>query len=356
MNEETIIDDTVIVGDLVRIQGIILAEDGTFLAQRIKRVDEVRHFEFVGVVQNIAPDTWRISGLDIAVNDETKIDRKIIVGDVVEVEGEILADGKWLAHEIWLHDEDGEAEFEFTGRVDSIDPWVVAGIPFETDTYTKIDSGIDVGDLVHVEGQILAGGTWLATEIRLVSDDALTFAFIGLVDSIDPWVISGIPLTVDADTLIDGDLLPGDLVRARGFILPDGTLLATLIERLDEDPAGCYTLTTTVIGVNGNQVTLKGLPPITLHDGNLVDGDITPNAIVTVSICFAEDGSVIIISIVVVISTPMLPGPPPSPGPGNGGNVTICHKPGTPAEMTKVLPLSALNGHLGHGDTLGPCR
>ncbi|NJD07228.1 MAG: hypothetical protein FIA97_12145 [Methylococcaceae bacterium] len=35
--------------------------------------------------------------------------------------------------------------------------------------------------------------------------------------------------------------------------------------------------------------------------------------------------------------------------------VTICHKPGTPAEKTKVIPTSALRGHLGHGDSLGPC-
>jgi prepilin-type N-terminal cleavage/methylation domain-containing protein len=35
--------------------------------------------------------------------------------------------------------------------------------------------------------------------------------------------------------------------------------------------------------------------------------------------------------------------------------VTICHKPGTPAEQTKTIPNSALAGHLGHGDTAGPC-
>jgi hypothetical protein len=35
--------------------------------------------------------------------------------------------------------------------------------------------------------------------------------------------------------------------------------------------------------------------------------------------------------------------------------VTICHKPGTPAEQTKRVPQQAVRGHLGHGDTLGPC-
>jgi len=35
--------------------------------------------------------------------------------------------------------------------------------------------------------------------------------------------------------------------------------------------------------------------------------------------------------------------------------VTLCHKPGTPAEKTLTLPASAAAGHLGHGDTQGAC-
>ena len=36
--------------------------------------------------------------------------------------------------------------------------------------------------------------------------------------------------------------------------------------------------------------------------------------------------------------------------------VTICHKPGTPAEQTKSVPEEAVPGHLGHGDYLGECK
>lgn len=35
--------------------------------------------------------------------------------------------------------------------------------------------------------------------------------------------------------------------------------------------------------------------------------------------------------------------------------VTVCHKPGTPAEKTMEIPQSAVSGHLGHGDSQGPC-
>ena len=41
---------------------------------------------------------------------------------------------------------------------------------------------------------------------------------------------------------------------------------------------------------------------------------------------------------------------------GNGNLVTICHKPGTPAEKTLTIPESALEGHLGHGDFIGSCE
>ena len=36
--------------------------------------------------------------------------------------------------------------------------------------------------------------------------------------------------------------------------------------------------------------------------------------------------------------------------------VTICHKPGTPAEKTMEVPQSAVDGHLRHGDHPGPCE
>jgi len=35
--------------------------------------------------------------------------------------------------------------------------------------------------------------------------------------------------------------------------------------------------------------------------------------------------------------------------------VTICHKPDTVDEETKQIPINALKGHLGHGDTEGEC-
>lgn len=127
-----------------------------------------------------------------------------------------------------------DRRFKFTGPVNNIDPWVVAGLSFVTDAFTEIDDGIKISDLVYVEGQILADGTWLATEIRRLSDDnALTFHFIGTVERIEPWLISGLPIAVDANTLIDDRIEVGSLVRVRGLIRPNGDWLATHIVRLN---------------------------------------------------------------------------------------------------------------------------
>ena len=35
--------------------------------------------------------------------------------------------------------------------------------------------------------------------------------------------------------------------------------------------------------------------------------------------------------------------------------VEVCHQPGTPAEMTIDVPPASVDGHLGHGDSVGPC-
>jgi hypothetical protein len=369
VDEETDIDAAIEVEDKVSVEGIIL-DDGALLAQEISLVDEAPGlpFEFTGVVQAVTTDTWTISGVGVSVDAETVIDPDIEVGDVVEVQGVILGDGTWLAHVIEPA-EPAVSDFEFTGNVDSIDPWVVAGIPFKTDDGTQIEAGIVVGDLVRVQGQILADGTWLASEIALLDDDddQLSILFVGVVEGMDPWLVSGLPLAVDDQTAIDADISVGDLVRVSVSILPDGTWLATSIERLDVDGdlQGCLTLTAVVLDVGDNWIEVPNWPAIDLN-GVTVVGQLQVGSVVLMQVCVDADGTIDIVSIIVIyqpapvvppVPEPPGPGPqPPGPPPSNGDEtVTICHKPGTPAEKTLTIPQSALDGHLGHGDTMGPC-
>ena len=41
----------------------------------------------------------------------------------------------------------------------------------------------------------------------------------------------------------------------------------------------------------------------------------------------------------------------PEPGQNTSQMVVLCHKPGTPAEQTLILPVSAVAGHMRLGDT-----
>lgn len=353
VNEETAIDLNLQVGDTARATGMIL-EDGTLMAEQIEQIDDGLPFSFTGIVEAIADDSWNISDISIAVDENTAIDDDIAVGDVVNVEGEILADGTWLAAEIERQD-DELSTFEFSGQVQSVDPWNVNGIALATDSFTQIDSDIAVGDQVVASGQILADGTWLASEIRLLNNEQLTFSFVGVVSSIDPWVIGDIEVDVDENTLIDEEVTIGTEVQVQGIILPDGTLLAQIIEPLDDESGeinGCFTYTTVIISINGNQIQLQGFPLIQMDDSVPVDGDLVPDSTITVSICIGQDGNLIIVNII-IIQVPLPPPTQPPTTPPNDGNgkVTICHK----NKNTLSISQSAVPAHLGHGDTLGAC-
>lgn len=49
------------------------------------------------------------------------------------------------------------------------------------------------------------------------------------------------------------------------------------------------------------------------------------------------------------------PTPPAPPVPSEPAKVTLCHKPGTPAEKMLSVDAGNLADHLGHGDYVGPC-
>jgi hypothetical protein len=229
VNEETDIDEGIVIEDLVRVEGVI-QQEGTLLAERIRLIEQEPGlpFQFIGVVQDIGGEHWTISGNAITVNADTELDAGLASGDVVEVQGWILDDESWLARSI-KRVEDEDRRFEFTGYVESIDPWRVSGIAFETRAWTEIDAGIEIGDQVRVKGQILADGTWVASEVERFDDDdgALYVVFVGTVTGRDPWVVGGIPLVTDDDTVIDdgrvsgGNVRIGDLVRVRARILTE---------------------------------------------------------------------------------------------------------------------------------------
>ncbi|HET7091317.1 MAG TPA: DUF5666 domain-containing protein, partial [Anaerolineae bacterium] len=356
VDDETDIEDGIAVHDLVRVEGVIQS-DGTLLAERIRLVEteDGMPFEFVGVVESTGDETWTISGVEIAIGDHTEIKGDPQVGDIVKVEGHILADGTWLADEIKLAEEE-ERRFEFTGTVEQIDPWVVSGVHFDTSDQTEIDDNIDIGDRVRVEGRVLDDGVWLAEEITLLDEEEVRrFEFVGRVIQIDPWVVGGLDIDVNDETAIDDDIQVGDTVRVTGIILPDGTLLAESIELVDDD-LGCLDIAAVVVSFDGEQLVLNTGQVIDLTDEIEVFGDLQEGSVVLVRLCVSEDDTIVVVRII-VIHTPPPPTPTPPPPPPTGGKVSLCHiPPGNPnARHTIKVGPSAVSTHLGHGDTLGPC-
>ena len=353
--DDTEIDPSIQIGDQVRVAGIIL-ENGALQAENILLFSEDGGlpFDFSGVVETIGTQSWTISGVTVAIDKNTAIDGGLAAGDVVRVSGWIQVDGIWLARKIKRVIE-GERSFEIAGQIESIDPWVVAGISFETRDWTDIDPGLQVGDLVRVKGKIQEDGTWLAFEIERIQDLPYPLiVIIGTVISTNPWVVSGIPLNVTPETIIEGDIVPGMLVRVEIYLLPDGTWQVVRITALDVfiGIPGCMNLTATVLSFDGSRLQLLGWPELVLGEDVEIDGDLIPNSIIVIQLCFNEDGTIVIIQIIIIFRPEIDIEPPPV----DGHKVTICHKPlKKKGGNTITISRSALPAHLAHGDYIGAC-
>jgi len=351
VTDTTEVEDGIAVGDLVRVKGIILG-DGSLEAEEIRLVlGEVgTPFEFTGVVQEIGELSWRISDITVAISETTTIDEGLVVGDAVKVQGWTLEDGTRLATSI-TYFLDQDSAFEFFGILESMDPWMVAGIPFEVREWTTIDEGLNLGDLVRVAGEIQTDGTWVASEVQRY-DEALLTVLIGRVSSMEPWVVSGFELNVDAETIIEGEITVGMLVRVELQLLPDGTHKVIRISPLEgfDWELSCQSLVVTVTSIEGDQIILEGGAVLSLSDDIQLVGEIQPGSVIQTMICYDEDMNVIVVYIV-VLEEPVLP-PPES---GDGEKVTVCHKPNSKNPHEITISSSALNAHLAHGDTLGPC-
>jgi uncharacterized protein DUF5666/FecR-like protein len=304
VNDQTQMDDGIQVGDTVQVKGSI-AEDGTLLALQIRLIDKLP-FEFTGVIQAITDTVWTISGIPITVNADTHIGSGLAAGDTVHVQGRVLANGDWLASSITRSEED-EGEFVITGKVESLNPWMVNGIGFETDSKTEIDDGIKVGDQVRVEGRILDNGHWVAEEIEILKQvEQRPFKITGLVSSIDPWNVGGITFTTDEHTVIEGQIAIGDLVQVKGVIMPDGTWLAQKIERLDND-LGCLSFSTAVRQADVNQIVLLDWHVVKLGKGIKVRGEVKVATVIILSGCTQGDGSFTIVNIIVIYQLDSVP-------------------------------------------------
>ena len=288
---------------------------------------------------------------------------------------------------IEVQDENGDwvqvdgTSFELVGILESTDPWTVAGAELETRESTLIEEGLEVGDLVRVRGVILEDETWVAYSIEGTDEQTdPIIILIGVVDSIDPWVVNGIELNVTDETDIQGDVATGMIVRVEILLLEDGTWEVLSITPLGEstETSGCVTVIATVVSMDGDEVQFLGWSTtVTIGDNeqandnengevndneNNDDSDedendneneasevtLSPDQVVLAVVCISEDGQLIIVQIIILESED------DSGNTSDGEKVLVCHKPSKNAH-TLSISSSAVPAHLGHGDTLGPC-
>lgn len=225
------------IGDWVRVEARVLP-DGTRFADRIELLRRAPEngFEITGEVESQEAQVWAIGGQPVSVDGNTAVQVGIAPGDVVVASGVVLGDGTLLAETIRLYGDEPAFPFEFLGVVeDQSGPWVISAIEITTDDRTEINGEIAVGSVVKVEGWILEDGTWLADEIKLSEVDDLKFEFVGLVESLDPWLVSGIEIATADWTEIIGEIAVGDRVQVEGTVQVDGTWLAGEIRLIPED-------------------------------------------------------------------------------------------------------------------------
>jgi len=296
-DSNTLIGGGIQVGDLVYVEGHQTA-DGVRLADRIILLQPSNNnqFSLMGEVETVGETAWTIAGQTIVVNADTQIEPGIVVGDRVRVEGRVLPGGTLLAEQIFRLDGPNGFPFQFSGIVQQLgtNPWQISGQVISVDRQTQIDEGIEVGDVVRVRGRILLDGTWLAESIRQVPQTIPEFTLTGLVRSIDPWNVAGVPLETRDWTVIEPGIAVGDLVRVQGIILNDGTWVAVRIESLENPPLNVIVLIGIVTGIDPWSV--NGLP-LVVNGTTIIGPGITIGQLVIVHIQLQADGSWVTLSI-----------------------------------------------------------
>ena len=307
-NDATLISKRIIVGDQVTVSGIILP-DGRFLAEKISEhlPDLGLPFTFGGVIEQMASHQWVVSGQIIRLAAETTIPSTVSIGSIVHVNGWII-DSEWVAESINL-EPDQLITFDFQGEVQQTGSWNVGGIHFEVEDWTNIDPSLAIGDTVQVRGVILANGTRVAHTIRLVEQQAAeSVTFLGVVSSIQPWIINGLPVQPDDSTIISNEITVGARVEVKALLQPDGDWQILQISLINPVLGiGCFTLYSPITVVNAGSIEVAHWSTEILPN-NLTGSDSQPKVddIVKIPVCTNWDGTVIFTGEIVLIYRPIV--------------------------------------------------
>jgi hypothetical protein len=208
--------------------------------------DEEDDTKFKGAITAIAAPTITVAGHVITVTDATTglSLSSLTVGENVEVEGTLAADGSVIAKSITSEEEnEQEGDMEFQGVLTAISAdgktLTVAGTTVTVAATTNVEGTLAVGVSVKVEGAAQADGSVLATEIKVL--DAAASSSVDVTGAIaaltgTTLTVGTSVLTVSANTQFKGqgqthslaDFSVGDLVDVQA----SADLSATVVKRL----------------------------------------------------------------------------------------------------------------------------
>jgi len=192
---------------------------------------------FTGRIEQIGADTWIIDGRVVKVPASTSFD-----------EGEGPAAIGAIARVVAIRDEDGDlvavsiaieppphtpAEpFEFQGLIESFgaEHWSVGGYSLTITPDTVIEGSPRKGLLAEVKAVRRSDGSLVAVRI-VVKPPSEEVQFEGIIESLAPgeWVIEGVAVRLDSDTVVEGKPEIGGTAEVQGLLLADGAVLARRI-------------------------------------------------------------------------------------------------------------------------------
>ncbi len=178
--------------------------------------------------------SWIIAGQTFQTGASTVIFGSPQTDDWVRFEGRLLPDGSRFADRIVSLSYSPDNQVAFRGKVETIGDtaWTVSSRIVQVNELTAIDAGLMVGDNVYVIAEMAQDGLVWAKRIGRADVPGSNFSFAGILTGIDKdiWDISGIKVTVDSETALNGDFMPGNPLTVQGVIKEDGTWLATIID------------------------------------------------------------------------------------------------------------------------------
>ncbi|MEM4723873.1 MAG: DUF5666 domain-containing protein [Candidatus Hadarchaeum sp.] len=192
---------------------------------------------FKGRIEAITATAWTVGGQAIKVNAYTHIDEssaRAAVGAIAAVIAIRQEDGSLLAIEITIEQAEPPAAqpFEFQGLIESWGPtqWVIGSYTVIVTVDTRIEGSPQRGLLAEVKALRQADGTLVARQI-VIQWPQEEVQFEGIIQSVSPteWVVEGVTVRIDAQTVIEGTPTVGQSVEVQGLLLPDGAVLGRKI-------------------------------------------------------------------------------------------------------------------------------